>query len=58
MDNNQTGEVMRNIVIKRKITKWYQSFIRDRWGNIKTCYWNTMAKQEILKLEAKLNQNS
>ena len=40
--------------IKTKISKWYRSFIRDRWGNLTNCFLNEMAKEEILKLEDKL----
>lgn len=38
---------------KIKIRKWYNSLIRDKWGNLINCYWNQMAKEEIIKLENK-----
>ena len=36
---------------KIKIRKWYNSFIRDKWGNLTNCYWNQMVKEEIAKLK-------
>ena len=45
---------MNNIQTKRKIKKWEDSFIRDRWGNLINCFWNKLAKEEILNLESKL----
>ena len=43
-----------NIKIKQKISKWYRSFIRDKWGNLTNSYWNQMVKEEIEKLETQL----
>lgn len=37
--------------VRKKISKWHNSFIRDKWGNLTNCYWNKMAKEEIEKLE-------
>jgi len=45
---------MNKLVLKKKINKWSNSFIRDRWGNLISCYWNEMVKEEILKLESQL----
>lgn len=45
---------MKRLEIKMKIKKWERSFIRDRWGNLTKCYWNSMTKGEIIKLEAQL----
>jgi len=45
---------MKNLKIKIRIRKWENSFIKDRWGNLKNCYWNEMCKKEILKLEKQL----
>lgn len=42
---------MKGAEIKKKIRKWENSFIRDRWGNLTECYWNLMCKEEIIKLE-------
>lgn len=42
---------MEQLKIKIKIIKWKKSFIRDEWGNLTECYWNTMCKEEILKLK-------
>lgn len=47
---------MNRIEVKIKIRKWSNSLIRDRWGNLKNCYWNSMVKKEILKLEEKLDK--
>lgn len=44
-------EAPSRLKVKRKIRKWETSFIRDRWGNLIPCFWNEMAKEEILKLE-------
>lgn len=41
--------------IKMKIKKWENSLIRDKWGNLTKCYWNEMAKEEILKLKELYN---
>ena len=48
MDRADRIQRMKN---KIKISKWNKSFIRDRWGNLTKCYWNDMAKEDILKLE-------
>ena len=45
--------MMTGAQIKKKIAQWDKSFIRDHWGNLTECFWNNMAKEEILKLEAK-----
>lgn len=42
--------------IKMKIKKMEANFMRDRWGNLKKCYWNKMYKEDILKLEARLKE--
>jgi len=42
---------MKRIEIKIKIKKWQRSFIRDKWGSLTNCYWNSMAKKEIIKLQ-------
>lgn len=42
---------MERLKIKMKIKKLEKNFIRDRWGNLTDCYWNTMCKEEIVKLE-------
>ena len=51
-----TSQGHRPTIIK-KIRKWERSFIRDRWGNLKDCYWNEMAKDEIESLERMLTPN-
>lgn len=40
--------------IKMKILKWKKSFVRDKWSNLKSMYWNEMIKEEIINLENKL----
>jgi hypothetical protein len=47
---------MTSLELKYKIKKWENSFIRDRWGNLIKCYWNSMCKEEIIKLEVLLKQ--
>jgi hypothetical protein len=47
---------MKKIQIKIKIRKLHNSFVRDKWGNLKDIYWNQMIKEEIEKLE-KLIEN-
>tara|TARA_R110000868_G_scaffold401649_2_gene677265 strand:- start:4761 stop:4904 length:144 start_codon:yes stop_codon:yes gene_type:complete len=42
--------------LRRKVRKWDKSFIRDRWGNLIDCYWNELAKKEILKLEKQIEK--
>ena len=42
------------LVIKKKIGRLYNTLIRDEWGNLTDCYWNTMVKEDIVKLEKKL----
>lgn len=49
---------MEIIKIRLKISKWYKSLIRDDWGNITKCYWNEMAKTEIIKLRNHIDENS
>ena len=36
---------------KKKVSKLYSQFIRDRWGNLTDCFWNKWMKEEILKEE-------
>lgn len=48
-------DIKQKLKVKNKIRKWYASFIRDRWGNLTDCYWNRMAKEEILNLEKLIN---
>lgn len=42
--------------MKAKITirSWEKQFIRDRWGNLTSCNWNGIVKEEIKKLEKSL----
>lgn len=42
---------MNRLQIKTKIRKWERNMIRDKWGNLKNLYWNTVCKEEISKLE-------
>lgn len=43
--------------LKYKIKRLEETFIRDRWGSLTNCYWNEMIKEDILKLEAQINEN-
>lgn len=36
---------------KIRIKKLENSFIRDKWGNLISCKWNSFIKNDILKLE-------
>ena len=47
---------MSRMKMRIKIKKWHKSIIRDNWGNMIDCYWNEMAKTEILKLREIINQ--
>jgi len=49
-------KAMQSLTIKIRIRKLEKQFIRDRWGNLTPCFWNEMLKQDILNLEAQLNQ--
>jgi hypothetical protein len=42
--------------MKARITirSWEKQFIRDRWGNLTSCNWNGIVKEEIIKLEKSL----
>lgn len=46
---------MKPLEIRMRIKKWEKNFIRDRWGNLTTCYWNKMCKEEIIKLESQMD---
>jgi hypothetical protein len=39
---------------KLRIQKLKKRFIRDSWGNISKCFWNSIIKEEIIKLEEQL----
>lgn len=41
---------MRN---KMRIERLMNTFIRDKWGNLTSCFWNDMIKKEIESLENK-----
>jgi len=43
---------MKRLEIRMKIKKWEKNFIKDRLGNLTTCYWNRMCEEEIIKLES------
>jgi CRISPR/Cas system CMR-associated protein Cmr5 small subunit len=42
---------------KIKLRKLYDSFIRDKWGNLTNCYWNQMIKDDINNLITRTMEN-